>query len=153
MSEIALAPRTACKEATLDALVVDDDAALAEEIADVLRGAGLSAIATEDAGGAMGLLLDRRPRLLIADVNMPLCDGVKLAVLAGAVDSRVAIVLMSADPTAITRAIATTGVLGVVDKPIEPAMLCRVAHALTGRGARRSADSDTADGRADPIGE
>lgn len=117
----------------LDVLVVDDDLAQAEELAELLRHEGLTTLAVEDAGDAMNIFLDCRPRLLLVDINMPVCDGVKLAVLASALDARVAIVLMSADPDAVTRGFSASGILGVVDKPIEPAMLCRVAHAITGR--------------------
>ena len=59
-------------------LVIDDEAALADMICDALSIAGHEAISAGDGVAGLALVRDKRPDLIITDVNMPKLDGFEL---------------------------------------------------------------------------
>jgi CheY-like chemotaxis protein len=61
--------------ATVDVLVVDDDAALRESIVEMLQQEGMVAIAAADGAGAVQLVRDRKPRVIVLDLDMPVMSG------------------------------------------------------------------------------
>ena len=60
-------------------LVVDDEAALAQHYALVLRGAGMQAVTLCEPMRLMETLADFSPELILMDVYMPQCSGLELA--------------------------------------------------------------------------
>ncbi len=61
-------------------LVVDDDRALADTLAEILRVEGFAAIATYDAESALEVAKAAPPRLVVTDICMPGMNGIDLAV-------------------------------------------------------------------------
>ena len=59
-------------------LVVDDEVNLAEMICDTLTISGHTAIAAHDGVAALAMVREKRPNLIITDVNMPKVDGFEL---------------------------------------------------------------------------
>ena len=59
-------------------LVIDDEASLADMICDALSIAGHEAISAGDGVAGLALVRDKRPDLIITDVNMPKLDGFEL---------------------------------------------------------------------------
>ena len=60
-------------------LVVEDDAAQCAEIADFLREKGYEVATATDAYEALAALADTQPKVLVADINMPNWDGIRMA--------------------------------------------------------------------------
>lgn len=64
--------------AGLRVLVVDDDADARELIAAVLEERGMKPTCASSASGALALLLELRPDILVSDIGMPIEDGFSL---------------------------------------------------------------------------
>jgi signal transduction histidine kinase len=59
-------------------LVIDDEALLRDDIADLLRVAGHQTLEAADGRQALDLILREAPDLVISDINMPVMDGKEL---------------------------------------------------------------------------
>ena len=61
-------------------LVVDDEAPIADSLAEMLNQSGYAAIAAYDGEGALENALLMPPELVVADVNLPGMSGIELAI-------------------------------------------------------------------------
>lgn len=100
-TEPAIAAKNAVAPAKPHVLVVDDEAIVAEEIADGLASLGFRAEHVNSAEAALRVL-DATPTItvLVSDIRMPTCTGLELAarVLAGRLDSdAISVVLITAN--------------------------------------------------------
>jgi DNA-binding NtrC family response regulator len=121
-----------------DLLLVDDDLELTDALAEFLRAEGhLVRVACNGQEG-IGLLAERRPDLVMLDVEMPLMNGPEMAYrmfLHNSGDEKVPIVLLSGvlDLPGVARIVGTPYFLG---KPyVLDALLVLIARALGERTA------------------
>ncbi len=135
------------EEGPFRVLVVDDDPAGARRLADVLEGAGMSAMAVDDVEQAVQKARELVPDLILVDEDLTVCSGLELAQVLRQVEPLVSvpILMMAASDEEERRVeVISAGVVGVLTKPIDPAFLvsfCR-ARALMGRELRRRASHD-----------
>jgi DNA-binding response OmpR family regulator len=61
-------------------LVVDDEHLIADTMAKILRNAGYESLAAYDGESALRQMESFHPALVISDVLMPRCDGVRTAI-------------------------------------------------------------------------
>mgnify|MGYP000197178265 FL=1 len=99
-------------------LVVDDEAGVRDLLGDALRVAGYSISAAPDGMSALTAIRNRKPDLLIIDINMPLMDGFELVErLRSTGDNTPALMLSArADRVDVTRGL-TLGADDYVTKP------------------------------------
>jgi two-component system OmpR family response regulator len=131
-------------------LIVDDEAGVRELLGDALRIAGFETATAQDGMSALTAIRNRKPDLLIIDINMPLMDGFELVErLRTTGDNTPALMLSArADRIDVTRGL-TLGADDYVTKPFGlEELLLRVKAIL-----RRSQISavDPADLRCGPI--
>ncbi|CAN2213311.1 OmpR Response regulators consisting of a CheY-like receiver domain and a winged-helix DNA-binding domain [Candidatus Nanopelagicaceae bacterium] len=131
-------------------LIVDDEAGVRELLGDALRIAGFETATAQDGMSALTSIRNRKPDLLIVDINMPLMDGFELVErLRTTGDNTPALMLSArADRIDVTRGL-TLGADDYVTKPFGlEELLLRVKAIL-----RRSQISavDPADLRCGPI--
>jgi len=109
---------------TLPVLVVEDDAALREALADTLEISGYSAIAAADAETALAWLAHGNPGLVLTDVQMPGMDGHALLRALKARRPELPVILMTAYGQ-IERAVQAIreGAADYLPKPFEPDLL------------------------------
>jgi two-component system sensor histidine kinase/response regulator len=69
-------PRDSSRQATL--LLVDDDPSILDGVTDLLTLAGYRVITAVSGSGALGVLQQQRPDLIISDIMMPDMDGYEL---------------------------------------------------------------------------
>ncbi len=74
----ARAPRAAPQRARRQALIVDDEADFAQQVAGWFRSEGWAAEVADDGAQALALLAGRRMDLMIADLQMPGMNGWEL---------------------------------------------------------------------------
>lgn len=100
-------------------LVADDDPVQVAEISEYLERRGLRVIAAMDGEQAISAIVNYHPRVALVDVNMPGWDGLKVARVAGNLDYKLTILLMSGDEEALVRANQDhEGAFGVLEKPL-----------------------------------
>ncbi len=117
-------------------LVVDDNVDLAESLVTVLQIEGIDAVAAFDAPTAEQLAHDRRPTVVVSDLDMPLGDGFELAHrLHAAPDTRdIPVVAVSGWSDDMTEHDALrAGFARFIAKPFYPADLLAALRALLGR--------------------
>ncbi len=61
----------------VDVLIVDDDELIREMLLEIMRVAGIKAVATEDGTNAMKIVKDENVRLVITDLIMPGKEGLE----------------------------------------------------------------------------
>jgi CheY-like chemotaxis protein len=61
------------------ALVVDDEADIRDHLSAILDGYGFEVITAEDGASALRLASERRPAIIILDINLPDIDGGEVA--------------------------------------------------------------------------
>lgn len=85
-------------EAQPDVLVVDDDAAITEVVGEALALEGIPYRTAANGRAALALVAERRPRLILLDMNMPVMDGPQFcaALDAGGGRDDIAVVVMTA---------------------------------------------------------
>ena len=99
-------------------LIVDDEAGVRELLGDALRIAGFETAMAQDGMSALTAIRNRKPDLLIIDINMPLMDGFELVErLRSTGDNTPALMLSArADRIDVTRGL-TLGADDYVTKP------------------------------------
>jgi two-component system OmpR family response regulator len=113
-------------------LIVDDEAGVRELLGDALRIAGFETATAPDGMSALTAIRNRKPDLLIIDINMPLMDGFELVErLRSTGDNTPALMLSArADRVDVTRGL-TLGADDYVTKPFSlEELLLRVAAIL-----------------------
>lgn len=130
MDKIPISPE-AGHELTL-ILVVDDEAAIAETLADLVSDLGYTALVAYNGQQALALARERWPSLVITDLMMPVFDGARLinALHAEASSRNIPsppIVLLTAVGT---RAINGLHVEAVLAKPFDLNKLEQLIHRL-----------------------
>ena len=123
-------------------LVAEDEAALRSHILRALLADGHDTVAVGDGGAALDALLAEKGRfdLLLADIKMPVMDGIALALAAAREDPALAILLMTGFADQRERASGLEALIqGLLTKPFSVADLQRevaAAMAAKGRGSR-----------------
>jgi DNA-binding response OmpR family regulator len=77
-------------------LVVDDDQALREFVAVILRLAGYTVLAASDGAGVPEMVIAEKPRLVIMDVTMPRVSGLEALRRLRAIGSDVPVIMLTA---------------------------------------------------------
>jgi DNA-binding NtrC family response regulator len=126
-------------------LVVDDEAVIADTLAEILSLSGFPAIAAYDGNGALGAALLQPPEMLITDVVLPGMNGVELAITVKRVYPDCKILLFSGQATTADL-LATARKAGyqftLLNKPLAPhELLATVARHLDARGGQYAADA------------
>ncbi|HLT36709.1 MAG TPA: response regulator [Enhygromyxa sp.] len=105
---------------TTSVLVIDDNADLAENIAEILEDCGVDVHLASDAQKALERFDDRKWSLVVTDVRMPGLDGIELLSLIKERSPGTPVLVMTgfADRDTIARA-HHSGALAVVHKPID----------------------------------
>jgi CheY-like chemotaxis protein len=107
-------------------LVVDDDRAVLELIARVLRRSGAEVVAVSSGREAIRAIADgtSRPAVLVTDIEMPTMSGIELAARVGAMRPGIRVVMMTGDPASADAARARPDlVAAVLLKPVTSAEL------------------------------
>jgi CheY-like chemotaxis protein len=114
-------------------LVVEDDAAQCAEIADFLRDKGYEVATATDAYEALAALADTQPKVLVADINMPNWDGIRMAEVASNLDHNLSVIFISGDERALERAQwEDTSAVATLHKPIPLHQLEAMIRAIVG---------------------
>jgi two-component system, cell cycle response regulator CpdR len=120
-------------------LVAEDEAALRGQIVRTLEAGGNEVVAAADGGQAIDLLTHHSGQfdLLLADIKMPVMDGIALALVVARDYPHVVILLMTGFADQRERACGLNSLIrGVVTKPFGQADLVRaIAEAVAGRQA------------------
>jgi len=115
-------------------LVVDDNAPLADNLAEILRDDGDEALVASSGAEALALIRTTRFDVLVTDMKMPGMNGAQLVHETRKVDTGLtAIVVTAYTGDADLASVANAGVLAILSKPVPIAQLI---HLL--RSARRS---------------
>jgi response regulator of citrate/malate metabolism len=99
-------------------LIVDDDPGCVALEAQVVEDAGATVVGTADtAARAMGLVRTLTPTVVLLDVNLPDGNGVDVAAVLARQPSPPRVVLVSADPDAVSPdAVVSSGAVAFVPK-------------------------------------
>jgi two-component system response regulator HydG len=122
-------------------IIVDDDSAFAETVADGLAGAGWRARAVGDGASAAKLIRERQFDALVTDLRMPDVDGLKLLALAKQLAPERPVIIMTAF-SAIDSAVECVrqGAYHYLTKPFKVAELdLFLQRALENRALRKTA--------------
>ena len=125
-------------------LIVDDEAGVRELLGDALRIAGFETATASDGMSALTAIRNKKPDLLIIDINMPLMDGFELVErLRSTGDNTPALMLSArADRVDVTRGL-TLGADDYVTKPFGlEELLLRVKAILRRSQISSSVNSD-----------
>jgi len=127
-------------------LVVDDESAIADTLAEILSRNGYAALPAYDGSAALEIALLTPPELLIADVVLPGMDGVELAITIRRIfpDCKVLLFSGQASTTDLLAAARRDGhQFTLLSKPLHPIdLLARVAESLKHRGSHISASAN-----------
>ncbi len=121
-----------------DLLIVDDDAMIAETVADILADEGHTVRMGHDGAEGLGLMAQRLPDLVVLDVEMPQLSGPEMAhrmVVENAGRERIPIVLLSG-AAYLERVAAMVGTPYALTKPCQlDTLLQTMRRALAERRA------------------
>jgi len=134
-------------------LVVDDDLAFRESVAELLAQDGHLVATAEDAAAAVTALDRQRFDLLLLDLHMPGPDGITLTDLLRRRGERIPVLMVSGFSTvdAAVRALHH-GVDDFLTKPVEPDDLCRRVADLLARRPRAPRQEDAGSETARIVG-
>jgi two-component system, cell cycle response regulator CpdR len=115
-------------------LVAEDDVAVRTFVTRALTHARFSVTDVEDGQQALQALEIERFDLLVADIVMPVVDGIALALSAGSRQPDLRILLITGYPVEQKRARNLDALIhGVIPKPFSLQELCAAAKAALGR--------------------
>jgi two-component system, OmpR family, response regulator len=125
-------------------LIVDDEAGVRELLGDALRIAGFETATAQDGMSALTSIRNRKPDLLIVDINMPLMDGFELVErLRSTGDNTPALMLSArADRVDVTRGLSL-GADDYVTKPFGLEELLLRVKAILRRSQISSVDESS----------
>lgn len=120
-------------------VVVDDAATLRSLITQALHQGGGFRVVGEAADGmeAIDVVAHHRPDLVLLDLAMPVMDGLEALpwIRRAAPDAAVVVFTGFGDPSLAQRALAA-GAVGVLEKGLDAARLCRDLHRLVAERGR-----------------
>jgi len=127
-------------------LVVDDESAIADTLAEILNRSGYSARAAYDGPGALETSLMVPPELLITDVVLPGMNGIDLAIQMKRIFPDVKILLFSGQASTSDLLASANGAghrFALLSKPVHPKdLLARVSESLKSRRPHHVSDSN-----------
>ena len=114
-------------------LVVDDEEDILHFLELVLREKGYEVATATDAYEALAALADTQPKVLVADINMPNWDGIRMAEVASNLDHNLSVIFISGDERALQRAQwEDTSAVATLPKPIPLHQLEAMIRAIVG---------------------
>jgi len=111
---------------TTTVLTIDDDAAITELLAIILRSQGFDVLIANDGDDGIRIIKDKSPQVVILDLMMPGMDGWQVCKALRAVNNIPILVLSALDDPAIVASILDAGADDYLVKPVPSAVL--VAH-------------------------
>ncbi len=111
---------------TTTVLTIDDDAAITELLAIILRSQGFDVLIANDGEDGIRIIKDRSPQVVILDLMMPGMDGWQVCKALRAFNNIPILILSALDDPAIVASILDTGADDYLVKPVPSAVL--VAH-------------------------
>lgn len=119
--------------AGLDIVVADDDAEQLRELAEFLTFRGHRVFTAGDGVTALAQIASHRPQIAMIDVNMPGCDGIRVARDAATLGHHFSLIFISGDSEATVRANqAHATPFAVIEKPVPLRHLERFIDAISG---------------------
>src|SRR5450432_459178 len=128
-------------------LVIDDNAVVLEMTRSTLETAGFRVLTRDRSVGAIGIILEERPDLVLLDVNMPNLSGDSLAdILSRTRSTRDTVVVLhsSLPADALRMKALATGAQGFIQKTSVQAELVRQVRAFLEANSRAAARAPTA---------
>lgn len=126
-------PEPARHGARARVLVVDDDPGTREFVRGFLDEEGYDCIVARDGAEALATIMQRRPVLVLLDLNMPVMSGWELHAHLHAVEIGIPVIFMSAIDTVRTEA-TQHGAAGWLMKPFDLPELLRLVERFSARG-------------------
>jgi DNA-binding response OmpR family regulator len=127
-------------------LVVDDESAIADTLAEILNRSGYNAMAAYDGPGALEASLTVPPELLITDVVLPGMNGIDLAIQMKRIFPDVKILLFSGQASTSDLLASAHGAghrFTLLSKPVHPKdLLARVSESLKSRRPHHGTTND-----------
>ncbi|MFC3693189.1 response regulator [Chenggangzhangella methanolivorans] len=120
-------------------LLVEDDALILMNTAEMLQQAGYLVVEARSAEEAMAALRTAPVDVLVTDLNLPGASGAALAAEARALRPEAAVVYATGDATAVRDEAGAN----ILSKPYDAAELLRVVEAARGGATRREASSES----------
>lgn len=112
-------------------VIAENELGLREFIARGLVHRGYKVVRTADGSEALAAIKREPFDLLISDIDMPIMDGIDLAIAAHALRPKMLIVIMSAHEHQLERARAlNVPIAHVISKPFTIAQICAVAESV-----------------------
>ena len=117
-------------------LVIDDEPALADFVAQVARDCGFLPILTADDGGFREAFRAERPDIVVLDLGMPGMDGVELLRFLAAEDNRAPVLIISGFDRRVLESAFRLGealgleMIGPLEKPVRVHELERLLSEL-----------------------
>jgi CheY-like chemotaxis protein len=106
------------------ALVVDDSTMVVRRVSDTLQAMGVTATTAKDGEEAYAAFLEGHYDVVVADIIMPICDGIELTRKIRAINRRVPIVLLtSASDIDYVRQARDAGASAYLLKPFDEGLL------------------------------
>src|SRR5882724_6769495 len=127
-------------------LIIDDNAVVLEMTRSTLEMAGFRVLTHDRTIGAIGIILEQRPDLVLLDVNMPNSSGDSLAdILARTRSTRGTVVVLhsSLPANALRMKALATGAQGFIQKTSVQAELIRQVHAFLRSDSRGAPGAGT----------
>ena len=139
MTELAASRAQTWASTPVSVLVADDDEALRDLVARVLRRRGYYVRAVRDGAEALDVLGDallgaiaERPDIVIADFRMPFMTGLHVLAALRDLDPAIPMIMITAFGDAKTHALAARlGVAMLIDKPFDMDLLCIAVEHFT----------------------
>ncbi len=119
------------KAPATDVLVVDDDVAQVEEIAQFLTRKGLNVATASDGLVALDMAQSLKPAVVVLDINLPAMNGDRLSEILRGLDHRTAVIMMSGHMDLYERVSGETdGFVAAMQKPVSLKALFETIDAL-----------------------
>lgn len=126
-------------------LVAEDEPGVRAFLTRGLEHAGCEVRAVPDGQAALEALAEGGFDLLVADIVMPVLDGVSLALIASGRHPGLAMILVTGYPAERLRALNLDALIdGVIEKPFSLARLLREVRSVLARKGVGKADGETA---------
>jgi DNA-binding NtrC family response regulator len=119
-------------------LVVDDDPGVRDVLGDFLRDQNYEVLSTDTAIGALGMVREHTPDVVLLDLNMP--GAVHGTAIIGAISKLTRVIVITAEvDEAIARQTLHDGAMDFISKPFDFARLRTTVDAAIALSGRRTA--------------